>query len=277
MTILTPNTSTTSSTENPQQPAPASSKSYSYSDTFYRYIQAGSVRSASHVVPLVLRELSPQSVLDVGCGAGAWLSVYGNLGVADYLGVDGAYVQPESLLIPVQCFQPQDITQEFDLERRFDVVQCLEVGEHLPGRFSSTLVDNLVRHGDRIVFSAATPGQGGENHINEQTHEFWRQLFASHGYKPFDLFRPMIKGIPAVESWYRRNIVLYVKETALPALPAAVLPSAIRDGQAIPQMASIFYRMRASILTFLPAWCVSKIALAKHRLVIASRSLRRSK
>jgi hypothetical protein len=87
----------------------------------------------------------------------------------------------------------------------------------------------------------------------------------------------MIKGIPAVESWYRRNIVLYVKETAIPALPAAVLPSAIRDGQAIPQMASIFYRMRASILTLLPASCVSKIALAKHRLVIASRSLRRSK
>jgi len=96
MTILTPNTSTTSSTENPQQPAPASSKSYSYSDTFYRYIQAGSVRSASHVVPLVLRELSPESVLDVGCGAGAWLSVYGNLGVADYLGVDGAYVASQA-------------------------------------------------------------------------------------------------------------------------------------------------------------------------------------
>lgn len=276
MTILSTNSKTASSTENPQQPVPASSKSYSYSDTFYRYIQAGSVRSASHVVPLVLRELSLRSVLDVGCGAGAWLSVYGNLGVEDYVGVDGAYVQPESLLIPAQCFQPQDITQEFDLGRQFDIVQCLEVGEHLPGRFSATLVDNLVRHGDRIVFSAATPGQGGENHINEQTHEFWRQLFASHDYKPFDAFRPMIKGVPEVESWYRRNMVLYVKETAIPALSGAVLSSAIRDGQAIPQVASIFYRMRASILTFLPPWCVSKLALAKHRLVIASRSLRRS-
>jgi SAM-dependent methyltransferase len=276
MTILSPNSSSASSSENPQQSVPASSKSYSYSDTFYRYIQAGSVRSASHVVPLVLRELSPRSVLDVGCGAGAWLSVYGNLGVADYLGVDGAYVQPESLLIPADCFQPQDITQSFDLGRRFDFVQCLEVGEHLPERFSSTLVDNLVRHGDRILFSAATPGQGGENHINEQTHESWRRLFASHGYKPFDLFRPMIKGVPGVESWYRYNMILYVAEAAIPALPAAVLTSAIRDGQAIPQVSSVFYRMRASILTFLPAWCVSKIALAKHRLVIASRSLRRS-
>jgi len=212
----------------------------------------------------------------VGCGAGAWLSVYSKQGVADYLGVDGAYVQPESLLIPAQCFQPQDITQEFDLNHRFDFVQCLEVGEHLPTRFSSTLVDNLVRHGDRILFSAATPGQGGENHINEQTHEFWRQLFDRHGYKPFDVFRPMVKGVPGVESWYRYNMILYVAEAVIPALPAAVLSSAIRDGQAIPQVASIFYRVRASILTFLPAWCVSKIALAKHRLVIASRSLRRS-
>src|ERR1035438_3052056 len=79
MTILSPISKTTSSSGGSAHPDQISDKNYSYSDTFYRYIQAGSVRSASHVAPLVLRELSPRSVLDVGCGAGAWLSVYGNL------------------------------------------------------------------------------------------------------------------------------------------------------------------------------------------------------
>jgi hypothetical protein len=33
-----------------------------------------------------------------------------------------------------------------------------------------------------VLFSAAPPGQGGEHHVNERTYEFWRGLFARHGY-----------------------------------------------------------------------------------------------
>lgn len=253
-----------------------SSKSYRYSDTFYRYIQAGSIRSARSVIPFVLRELSPVSVFDVGCGAGAWLSEYRKCGITDYLGVDGAYVQPSSLLIPAEHFQSQDIAQAFDLGRRFDIVQCLEVGEHIPEASSVTLIENLTRHGDKVLFSAATPGQGGEFHVNEQTHEFWRKLFARYGYRPFDLFRPMIREVATVESWYRRNLILYVAETAIPALPPAVLRSGIRDDQKITEVTSLAYRIQACVLSSLPVWLVSKIALAKHRVAIALRSLKDS-
>ena len=272
-----PNTNCETSGANSGRPAPPNSRGYSYSDGFYRYIESGSIRSASVVVPLVLRELSPAGVLDVGCGAGAWLSEYRRLGLADYLGIDGAYVQPSSLLIPPDRFQAFDITHAFNLGRRFDFVQCLEVGEHLPEAFSLTLVQNLTRHGDRVLFSAATPGQGGENHINEQTHEFWRFLFAEQGYKPFDLFRPMIKGMTAVESWYRRNMILYVASTAISALPPAVLSSAIPDGQAIPEIASLAFKIHAQAISCLPTWLVSKIALIKHDFVIAWRRLRHSR
>jgi SAM-dependent methyltransferase len=248
--------------------------SYQYSDTFYDYIKSGASRSASIIVPLVLRELSPVSVLDVGCGAGAWLSEYRKCGIADCLGVDGAYVQLKSLLIPVGHFQSQDVTQQFDLGRRFGVVQCLEVGEHIPGASSDTLIDNLTRHGDKVLFSAATLGQGGEFHINEQTFEYWRMLFAKYGYKPFDLFRPMIKGVSKVESWYRRNMVLYVAEDAITELPPAVLRSAIRDDQKIPIVASLFHTIRAPVISLLPTWLVSKIARAKHHISIAYGSLK---
>jgi SAM-dependent methyltransferase len=249
-------------------------RGYRYSESFFRYIETGSLRSARVVVPLVLRELSPSSVLDVGCGAGAWLAEYRNHGIADYMGVDGAYVQRNSLLISAEHFQSQDIAQPFELGRRFDIIQCLEVGEHLPESSSDTLIGNLTRHGDMVLFSAATPGQGGENHINEQTHEYWRLLFARHGYKPFDLFRPMIKGVAEVESWYRYNIVLFIAETTVPALSAGLLRSALRDDQAIPAMASLVFRIRSYVISLLPVWCVSKIALAKHGVTIAYRSLR---
>ena len=44
-------------------------------------------------------------------------------------------------------------------------------------------VDNLVRHGDVILFSAAVPHQGGEHHVNEQPPEYWRELFARPGLR----------------------------------------------------------------------------------------------
>jgi SAM-dependent methyltransferase len=272
MTALTPNTKAASADTSPE---PAGPGSYRYNEDFYRYIQIGSRRSAHSIIPIVLRELSPASVLDVGCGAGAWLSEYRNCGIADYLGVDGAYVQPASLLISPEHFQSQDVAQPFDLGRRFDLVQCLEVGEHLPKAASETLIENLIRHSNKVIFSAATPGQGGENHINEQTHEFWRLLFARHGYQPFDFLRPLIKDLSSVESWYRRNIILYVAQSVIHELPPAVRQSGIRNDQAIPVISSLTFRIQSRILSLLPPSWVSKIALAKHNVVIASRSLRK--
>jgi SAM-dependent methyltransferase len=271
---LDPSSKAASAAETPGETASPGSQSHSYNDIFYDYINAGAIRSASIVVPLVLRELSPASVIDVGCGVGAWLSEYREFGVADYLGVDGAYVQVKSLLIPAEHFQGRDVAQPFDLGRRFDLVQCLEVAEHLPKTSSDILIDNLTRHGDRVLFSAATPGQGGEFHINEQTHEYWRALFAKRGYKPFDLFRPMIKDAAAVESWYRRNIVLYVAEAAIPALPPAVRGSGIPDDRKIPVLNSLAYSIQARVVSLLPVWLVTRIALAKHHIAITSRSLK---
>ncbi len=273
MPTLSPSTRTIAFEAERAQAIPPDPNRYRYSGTFYLYLESGSLRSAKVLVPLVLTELSPVSVLDVGCGAGAWLSVYKNHGITDFWGVDGDYVPASSLLIPVDHFRSQDVMLKFDLGRRFSLVQCLEVGEHLPTDSSRALVQNLTIHGDRILFSAATPGQGGENHINEQTHQFWRLLFAEHGYKPFDFFRPMIKGNRSVESWYRHNVVLYVAEKAIPTLPLTVLYSGIPDGLAIPDLASMAHKVKARVLSLLPNGCVSKLALLKHHIFIACRRL----
>jgi SAM-dependent methyltransferase len=250
---------------------PETTERNQYDPEFYRYIESGAIRSAKCAVPLVLRELSPSTVLDVGCGAGAWLAEYANLGITNFLGVDGDYVRRDQLLIPADRFQGVDVAQDFDLGSRFDLVQCLEVGEHIPHSASATLVSNLTKHGDRILFSAATPGQGGVNHINEQTLDFWRGLFAARGYKPFDLFRPRLKKMHAIESWYRRNMILYVRETAITSVSPAVLAAAIADGVKIADYGSIAFRALSRLLSPLPVSSVSKLARAKHSILLAYR------
>ena len=250
--------------------------SYVYDETFFRYIQDGSTRSAEVIVPLVIDHLPASSVLDVGCGRGAWLAEYRRAGIPKYVGVDGDYVTESSLLVPPSTFVPRDIVHDFDLGERFDLVQCLEVGEHIPTNASRALVQNLVRHGNVVLFSAAVPGQGGENHINEQPYEFWRMLFAEHQYAPYDFLRPMLRGNSTVEPWYRNNIILYVADKAQTSLSPSIAATKIADDKPIRDVSSVTYRLRKRILANLSAESLSRLAVLKHKWLLFTRSFRSS-
>jgi len=158
-------------------------------------------------------------MVDVGCGVGSWVRAAADLGIADRLGIDGEYVEPEMLMIPAEQFMAADLAQP-DLAGtisarhpdRFDLVLCLEVAEHLPFDRSAGLVADLCSLGDLVLFSAAIPFQHGTNHINEQWPEFWATLFRARGYACFDLLRPELWGNPAVAWWYAQNIIVFARE-----------------------------------------------------------------
>ncbi len=169
-------------------------------------------QSAREVVPLVLDLLQPASVIDVGCGLGTWLAVFEELGVKDILGIDGSDTASEQLEIPKEKFIPADLTQPLQISRRFDLVVCLEVAEHLPGTAAEAFIGTLTSLGDTILFSAAIPGQGGQEHINEQWPEYWQEKFLKHNYKFYDLIRERIWGNDKVEWWYRQNTFLVSKK-----------------------------------------------------------------
>ena len=65
------------------------------------------------------------------------------------------YIDLKNLLVSTENFKYQDISQNFDLNKKYDLVQCLEVAEHLAEKDSDTLVNNIVKHGDIVLFSAA--------------------------------------------------------------------------------------------------------------------------
>jgi SAM-dependent methyltransferase len=248
---------------------------HAYDGLFYQYQREGSMRSARTLLPVVLQTLEVHSVLDIGCGAGAWLAAYRELGIVDCLGVDGDYVDRAVLLVDESVFRPQDITQTFDLGRKFDLVQCLEVAEHVPRQACDILVDNIVRHGHQVLFSAAVPGQGGENHINERPYEFWRDLFGSRGYRLYDFVRPKADGQDNIEPWYRYNVMFFAHDSVAAQLPAAVAATRIPDGARVRDFSPIAYRFRKTFMRLLPETIVSMLAVVKHKLVV--RSLQRQK
>jgi len=164
---------------------------YEYGADFYRYLSSFAERAARVVVPRLTAVLPVRSVVDFGCGQGAWLSVWRSMG-ASIVGVDGPYVDPSQLLIDAAAFHPADLAKPIDLGRRFDLVQSLEVAEHLPATKAEQFIETLTAHGALVLFSAAIPGQGGENHINEQPLGYWRAIFRTRGYVPIDFLRPQL-------------------------------------------------------------------------------------
>jgi len=177
------------------------------------------LRSADIVVRSLLETISPQSVLDVGCGLCHFTRKFLDSGIKDVLAVDGDYLNPELLCIPREYFRSADLTRAFDFGRKFDLVVSLEVGEHLPPECAGQFVECLVRHGKVVLFSAAFPGQGGQNHINEQWATWWAQHFRRYGYIPLDMIRPKVLDNSDLPPWYRFNTMLYAPPGLIPSVP----------------------------------------------------------
>jgi SAM-dependent methyltransferase len=183
-----------------------------YNRNFFSTITPSSSRSAQIIVPLIVDLLSPRSVIDVGCGTGAWLAVFKAHNIDKIIGVDGDWVQDEMLLVPKSCFIVHDLTQNLNIQRRFDLAVSLEVAEHLDKKYASNFVTTLVKLSSVVVFSAAIPLQDGTHHVNEEWPDYWATLFGEHGYVPIDCIREKIWNNEDVAWWYAQNILIFAEK-----------------------------------------------------------------
>lgn len=165
--------------------------------------------SAEVVVPWLMQRFRPQSVVDLGCGTGIWLSVFGRHGVSRLRGCDGSWVPQDKLKIPAASFQTVDFHGTWPAPERFDLALCLEVGEHISADAGGRLVEFLCGSADVVLWSAAIPGQGGHSHINEQYQDYWVGKFRQQDFAAFDLVRPEIWTNEKVSVWYRQNSLIF--------------------------------------------------------------------
>jgi SAM-dependent methyltransferase len=179
-------------------------------------------------VPLVCDFLRPRSVVDVGCGSGAWLKVFGENGAEDVLGIDGLHVEPASLRIPAERYLARDLNEPFEIDRVFDLAISLEAAHYIPAEHARVLVASIAPLSDTILFSAAIPHQGGGPGLNRRWPAYWRELFAEHGLVAVDWLRPLIWEDERVDWWYAQNAMLLLTEaraaTLFPGERREVLP-----------------------------------------------------
>jgi SAM-dependent methyltransferase len=182
------------------------------------------IEGPSAALCVLFERQKPGSILDVGCGIGTWLRAAHDLGVSEVRGIDGQPRALGRLLIPADRFSCHDLREPFDLGRKFDLVLCLEVAEHLPEAAAERLVRSLAAHGDTILFSAGCPGQPGQQHINCQWPEWWQALFNKQSYSCSDAIRWRLWPNRQIEPWYRQNVFMATRDVDRAGAEPRVLP-----------------------------------------------------
>ncbi len=154
-----------------------------------------------------LSEEMAESVVDFGCGMGEYVRHFQNMGF-DAEGYDGNPNTPE---LTEGRGQIQDLSAPFDLERKFDWVMSLEVGEHLPHQYERIFMENLMRHANRgIILSWAVKNQGGTGHFNEQDNDYIKSVFALYGYTN-DVQAENVLRREASVGWFKNTIMVFRK------------------------------------------------------------------
>ena len=130
------------------------------------------------------------------------------------------FIEQKYLMIDANEFLAADLSQPINLGRRFDVLQSLEVAEHL-SEFPRL---RIYRYTDIARPSCDVPGRSprpraAKHHINEQPFEYWKEKFQTRRYVAIDCVRPKVIANVQAQHWYRYNILLYAKESHLATLP----------------------------------------------------------
>jgi len=184
-----------------------------YDQNYYaKHVDGPAAQSSAAMSETIVNEFHPRSVVDVGCGSGYLLMVLKDRGL-DVFGLEYAEAGLE------YCRSRGLDVRKFDLEndtftdvRKFDVAVSVEVAEHLPPKIADSYVDLLTRLADRVVFTAAPPGQGGRDHVNEQPPAYWIEKFAArkftHDVPVSNAWREQWK-TGGVQDWYYKNLMIF--------------------------------------------------------------------
>ena len=153
------------------------------------------------------------TMLDIGCGDGATMRAFRDLGWDVVHGVDGV---PQSDGDIVRHDYSTGPVPEPLLLREYDLVWSCEFVEHVPHEHRDAYMADMTR-GRRVMMTHALPGQPGHHHVNCQPDDYWIELFAEYGYhldvEATRLYRAVaeLNGRPAESNYFARTGMVFAR------------------------------------------------------------------
>ncbi len=128
----------------------------------------------------IVAEIGPRTVLDAGCAMGFLVEGLRDRAVEAFgLDLSEYAIAQVRTDLKVYC-QVGSVTQP--LPRRYDLIVCIEVLEHMSAADAEKAIANFGAATDDILFSSSPADYGEPTHANVQPPEYWAERFASHGF-----------------------------------------------------------------------------------------------
>jgi hypothetical protein len=146
---------------------------YTYDEPHWRSFFGG-------VADAVIATFQPSTTYDAGCAIGLFVRALRERGIdasggdISEFAVSGA---PEGLR---EHLEVRDLTQPF--ERRYDLISCIEVLEHMSSSDAHAAIANLCAATDTVLLSSTPDDFTEPTHINVRPPAAWAQDFAAHGF-----------------------------------------------------------------------------------------------
>ena len=169
---------------------------------------------AQYIVPKIVERFRPKYVLDIGCGSGQWLDEYRKYKVRTR-GIESASAAWVSMSEKTQKNVVKwDLRNKLKKTYKPDLVQSLEVAEHIEEDYADVFIYNLVKHNADIIFlTAAPPGKGGNQHVNCQEREYWMAKMKNNGYLFDQDILNEVLGWGTLEKspgWWSSNLMVFI-------------------------------------------------------------------
>lgn len=151
----------------------------------------------------MLQDLSVTSAIDFGCGYGMYVTTLEQHGIS----CDCYDGNPHTSVLTNNKCGVLDLSKSIHLDKQYDCVISLEVGEHIPQQYESVFIDNLVQHSKKwVIVSWALPHQGGHGHVNEQPNEYIEEKFQQLGFMRVKELETRLRN--SAHWWWFKNTIM---------------------------------------------------------------------
>ena len=187
-----------------------------YNKIFYDSVEHRASHAASEIASIFQNYFEINSIKDIGCGSGIWAREFEKIlrceKITGYDLESGIKIALSKNRETKINFIPIDFEKDKLNLRSTDLSLFLEVAEHLTPLTALRVIEEICRSSNYVIFSGAIKGQGGTNHINEQSARYWIKEFENNDFVAIDLFRERIKEMKKIPFYYRNNVFLFIQK-----------------------------------------------------------------
>lgn len=147
-----------------------------------------------------------KNVVDFGCGLGDYTKSF----IANNINCEAYDGNPNTSELTNGVGKVLDLSKDFELQKKFDCVLSLEVGEHIPKEYEQVFINNICNHTNNLlIISWAIIGQGGDGHVNCQNNDYVINEIENRGFR-YDLENSiLLRESISTAPWFRNTIMVF--------------------------------------------------------------------